>query len=77
MLFVSKMASFSSQPVSKKDSDLTFEFIKEKLDNGKIEDRECDATLLTFCSKLQLKTSGKKEELVDRLQPLKDKRLFD
>ena len=31
----------------------------------------------SYCSKLQLKTSGTKGELIERLAPLKDESLFD
>ena len=51
----------------------TFEFIKDELQKGKNRvfrslDREA---LSKCCDKLQLKTSGTKEELIERLLPLK------
>ena len=48
----------------------TFEFIKDELQKGKIESLDHEA-LSKCCDKLQLKTSGTKGELIERLLPLK------
>jgi len=54
---------------------LNFDVIKTQLKSEKIESFERDA-LMKMCNKLQLKTSGTKEELIERLLPLKDEKLF-
>ena len=48
----------------------TFEFIKDELQKRKIESLDGEA-LSKCCDKLQLKTSGTKGELIERLLPLK------
>ena len=54
----------------------SFDFIKEQITKGKIESLECNL-LTKYCRKLQLKTMGSKEELIERLSPLKHKTLFE
>ena len=48
----------------------TFEFIKDELQKGKIESLDREA-LSKCCDKRQLKTSGTKGGLIERLLPLK------
>ena len=66
--------SFSKLPAVKQE--LSFEFIKGQLFHGRLESVECEE-LTRYCSKLQLKTSGTKGELIQRLAPLKDESVFD
>ena len=66
--------SFSKLPAVKQE--LSFEFIKGQLFHGRLESVACEE-LTRYCSKLQLKTSGTKGELIQRLAPLKDESVFD
>ena len=66
--------SFSKLQAVKQE--LSFEFIKGQLFHGRLESVECEE-LTRYCSKLQLKTSGTKGELIQRLAPLKDESVFD
>ena len=66
--------SFSKLSAVKQE--LSFEFIKGQLFHGRLESVECEE-LTRYCSKLQLKTSGTKGELIQRLAPLKDESVFD
>ncbi|KAL9959757.1 hypothetical protein ACROYT_G033112 [Oculina patagonica] len=66
--------SSSKKPTSKHV--ISFELVKEKLLKGRVEHLDCEE-LSSYCSKLQLKTSGTKGELIERLAPLKDENLFD
>ena len=62
---------------AKKSSTLySFGFIKENLKEKSIKSLETDV-LSSFCAKLQLKTSGTKETLIERLSPLQDEALFE
>ena len=56
--------------------DDSFEFIKEQIKEQKINSLDCDV-LSTFCAKLQLKTSGTKEALIERLSPLQDDAMIE
>ena len=66
--------SFSKLPAAKQE--LSLEFIRGQLFHGRLESVECEE-LTRCCSKLQLKTSGTKRELIQRLAPLKDESVFD
>ena len=66
--------SFSKLPASKQE--LSFELIKGELSKGALESVECEE-LSRYCSKLQLKTTGTKGELIKRLAPLKEESLFN
>ena len=69
----------SSNSFSKKRTSnhvISFKLVKEKLLKGRVESLECEE-LSSYCSKLQLKTSGTTGELIERLAPLKDESLFD
>ena len=60
----------------KLSEDYSFEFIKEQIKEEKIISLDCDV-LSKFCVKLQLKTSGTKEALIERLSPLQDDALIE
>lgn len=60
----------------KLSEDYSFEFIKEQIKEEKINSLDCDV-LSKFCAKLQLKTSGTKEALIERLSPLQDDALIE
>ena len=66
--------SFSNLSASKQE--LSFELIKGELSKGALESVECEK-LSRYCSKLQLKTTGTKGELIKRLAPQKDESLFN
>ena len=54
----------------------SFDFIKEQIKEKNIKSLDCDI-LSKFCAKLQLKTSGTKETLIERLSPLQDDALME
>ena len=54
----------------------SFDFIKEQIKEKNIKSLDCDV-LSKFCAKLQLKTSGTKEALIERLSPLQDDALIE
>lgn len=53
-----------------------FDFIKERIKEKNIKSLDCDV-LSKFCAKLQLKTLGTKESLIERLSPLQDNALIE
>ena len=56
--------------------DYSFDFIKEKLMKCNLECLE-NNMLKKFCGKLELKTTGSKEELIERLSVLNEEALFE
>ena len=54
----------------------SFDFIKEQIKEKNIKSLDCDV-LSKFCAKLQLKTSGTKETIIERLSPLQDDALME
>ena len=69
------LAGQKSQDSSKMAT--SFKAIKTEL-NGRDSLESLDSQTLTkFCQKLQIKSSGTKKDLIERLLPLKDEDLFD
>ena len=71
-----KMDIKETKNAKKSSTSYSFDFIKEKIKEKTMKSLECEV-LSSFCAKLQLKTSGTKETLIERLSPLKDEALFE